>query len=81
MAMRLHITVEDDLVAELDERVGPRGRSGFIAQALRQALEDQRRWELIESAIGSIPDRGHDWDDDPAGWVRDQRRGSKRRVG
>ena len=81
MAMRLHITLEDELVEDLDRRVGPRGRSGFIAQALRQALEDQRRWEMIESAIGSIPDRGHDWDADPAAWVRSQRRGAERRVG
>ena len=30
---------------------------------------------------GSIPDSGHDWDDDPAKWVHDQRRADPRRVG
>ena len=31
-------------------------------------MEDAR-----EAALGSIPDTGHTWDDDPAQWVRDQR--------
>jgi hypothetical protein len=68
-------------VADLDARVAPRERSAFIAQALRSALEDQWRWDQIESALGSISDDGHAWDDDPAAWVRKQRRGDERRVG
>jgi hypothetical protein len=39
-------------------------------------LEDER-WAMIESAFGSIPDAGHDWDDDPAAWVRAQRFGDR----
>jgi predicted transcriptional regulator len=79
--MRLHIMLDDDLVAALDARVAPRERSAFIAQALRSALEDQWRWDQIESALGSISDDGHAWDDDPAAWVQEQRRGDERRVG
>jgi Arc/MetJ family transcription regulator len=79
--MRLHITLDDDVVAELDRRIGRGGRSAFITSAVKQALEDERRWELIESALGAIGDRGHAWDDDPAAWVRAQRRGDLRRVG
>lgn len=79
--MRVHITLSDDLVRELDRRVGPRRRSSFIGRAVRQALDDERRWELIESALGSIADRGHEWDDDPATWVREQRRADESRVG
>ncbi len=81
MAMRLHITLGEELVRELDRRVGARRRSAFIAEAVRQALEEERRWELIESALGSIDDRGHEWDDDPASWVRGQRRADLSRVG
>ena len=38
-----------------------------------QGDDDERRWELIESALGSIRDEGHEWDGDPASWVRAQR--------
>jgi hypothetical protein len=79
--MRLHITLTDDLVRELDRRVGPRRRSGFIANAVRLALDDERRWDLIESSLGAIPAEGHDWDVDPASWVREQRRLDTARVG
>jgi Arc/MetJ family transcription regulator len=81
VGVRLHINLDDGLVAELDSRVGPRRRSAFVASAVRAALEDERRWELIESSFGSIPDTGHEWDDDPAAWVRSQRRADERRVG
>jgi len=81
VAMRVHISLEEDLVAELDSRVGRRRRSAFIAETVRRALDDRRRWDAIEEAVGTIPDRGHGWDADPAAWVRLQRRGDKRRVG
>jgi hypothetical protein len=79
--MRLHISLDDDLVAELDGRVGRRRRSAFIAETVRRALEDERRWEDIEAALGALPDRGHEWDEDPAEWVRAARRGEGARVG
>ena len=79
--MRLHIALDDDLVAELDRRVGPRQRSAFIAALIQRGLDDERRWDEVESALGSIADAGHDWDDDPAEWVRSQRRGDARRAG
>jgi hypothetical protein len=79
--MRLHISLEDELVAELDRRVGKRRRSAFIARVLRRTLDDESRWDDILSSIGAIEDEGHDWDRDPAAWVRAQRRGDQRRVG
>jgi len=81
MCVRLHINLESELVRELDARAGSRRRSAFIAQAVRQALDDERRWELIEASLGAIPDQGHEWDRDPAAWVRGQRTGDARRVG
>ena len=79
--MRVHISLDEELVRELDRRIGPRRRSAFVAEAVRQALEEERRWELVESALASIDDRGHAWDDDPAVWVREQRRADSARVG
>lgn len=79
--MRLHISLEEGLVAELDRRVGRRRRSAFIASTVRRALQDERRWDEIEGALGSLPDHGHEWDEDPAAWVRRQRTGDARRIG
>jgi Arc/MetJ-type ribon-helix-helix transcriptional regulator len=72
--MRLHISLDDEIVADLDARVGRRRRSAFIAEALRLALDERRRWDEIEAALGAIPDSGHEWDEDPAAWVHTQRR-------
>jgi hypothetical protein len=52
-----------------------------FAATLRRALDDEQRWDEIEASLGTLDDRGHAWDADPAAWVREQRRGDARRVG
>jgi hypothetical protein len=79
--MRLHISLDDEIVRALDGRVGQRQRSTFIAAAVQRALDDERRWEDIEGAMGTLSDSGHAWDADPAGWVREQRSADLGRVG
>jgi hypothetical protein len=79
--MRLHVALDDGLVAELDRRVGARQRSAFIAELIRRGLDDEQRWDDIEASLGKLSDSGHEWDDDPAEWVRKQRRGDIRRAG
>lgn len=79
--MRLHITLEDDIVAELDRRAGDRQRSALIAEFIRRGLDDESRWDDVEAALGGISDGDHEWDDDPAAWVRNQRRRDDRRAG
>ncbi len=79
--MRMHIELEDGLVARIDEAAGARGRSRFVREAIELALSHEERWRHLMRAAGAIADRGHDWDRNPAGWVRKQRRGDRRRVG
>ena len=79
--MRLHIALDDELVGELDRRAGTRQRSAFIAELIRRGLEDERRWDDVEAALGVLDATGHEWDEDPAAWVRAQRTGDARRVG
>jgi metal-responsive CopG/Arc/MetJ family transcriptional regulator len=79
--MRVHIELDDALVHEIDQRAGSRNRSDYIRRAIAAALGDSARWEMIESAAGAIPATGHEWDEDPAAWVRSQRRDDARRVG
>ena len=81
MPMRLHIHIEDELIAQVDRIAGPRARSEFVRKAVRTAVENRRRWDLIEQAAGAIADVPHEWDADPAEWVRRQRRGDSRRIG
>ncbi len=45
----------------------------MIEELIKRGLDDQRRWDDIESALGAVSDGGHGWDDDPARWVREQR--------
>jgi len=79
--MRLHITLDEGLVTELDRRAGRGRRSAFIARMVERALADERRWEEIEAALGGVEDGGHEWDRNPAAWVRAERRGDERRLG
>ena len=79
--MRMHIVLDDDLVAELDARAGRGGRSRYIVEAVRHRLEDERRWDALFSAAGAVADGGHEWDDDPAAWVSAQRHSDAPRVG
>jgi predicted transcriptional regulator len=79
--MRMHIELDDDLVAKLDALTGPRGRSAFVRAAVERAVHQEIRWTDIEAAAGAIDDEGHAWDTDPAAWVREQRRADDRRVG
>jgi hypothetical protein len=57
--MRLHITVDDALIAELDQRAGSRRRSAYITELTRRGLEYEQRWDDIEAALGAVPDEGH----------------------
>ena len=78
MHMRVHMLLDDDLVEEIDELAGPRGRTAFISDALRREVDQQRRWRKIRAAFGSIADSGHEWDPDPATWVHESRRSDPR---
>ena len=78
--MRIHIVLDDDLVAEIDRRTGERKRSEYIARVVRTAVDDEQRWDEIEAGLGALADTEHDWDADPAAWVRLQR-SDERRAG
>jgi len=76
--MRLHIVLDDDLVAQIDKRAGQRKRSEFIENLVRQAIDSERRWDDIEASFGSLETTEHEWDSDAAAWVRRQRSDTRR---
>lgn len=79
--MRMHIELDDQLIAEVDKLAGARGRSLFVRNALQTAVRQANRRVQLDAAAGSIADHGHEWDDDPGEWVRRQRRADARRAG
>jgi metal-responsive CopG/Arc/MetJ family transcriptional regulator len=79
--MRVHISLDDELVGELDVRVGKRRRSAFIAAIVARALEDERRWDDVLASAGTVAAGGHDWDEDPAAWVHETRHADAGSVG
>lgn len=79
--MRMHISLDDDLVAQLDRRIGARRRSAFISETVREALADEQRWEDIEAGLGALAGSEHEWDEDPAGWVATGRMSDSARIG
>lgn len=79
--MRVHIVVDDDVVERIDAVAGDRGRSAWIVRVIRERLDVEERMAGIIASFGCISDTGHDWDEDPAAWVRAQRRADPRAVG
>lgn len=68
--MRVHISIDDEIVDRIDRRGGPRERSSFIEGAVRRALDEAERLDALDAALGGLSDTGHPWDEDPATWVR-----------
>lgn len=56
MCMRLHISIDEDIVRQIDEIAGERGRSAFIREAVSKEAQRRRKLESFWSAVGSIPD-------------------------
>jgi metal-responsive CopG/Arc/MetJ family transcriptional regulator len=79
--MRMHISLDDDLIAQLDRRIGVRRRSAFISATVRKALADEQSWEDIEAGLGALAGSEHEWDEDPAGWVATGRMDDSARIG
>jgi predicted transcriptional regulator len=77
----MHIELDDEVVAQIDELSGPRGRSAFVRSAIERAIRQEFRWADVEAAAGAIARRDHDWDPDPAAWVREQRHADARHAG
>ena len=79
--MRMHIQLDDAIVAEIDAIAGLRRRTAFVREAILKAIDRHRRTSHLREAAGMLRDREHEWDDDPAAWVSRQRSSDPRRVG
>lgn len=77
----IRIELDKSLVAEVDAIAGVTGRSAFVREAVEVAVQQARRWASLDAAAGTMAPFGHAWDDEPAAWVRTQRRSDPDRAG
>ncbi|MBI2763920.1 MAG: hypothetical protein HYX54_09270 [Chloroflexi bacterium] len=56
MTTRTTISLPDSLMSEIDNLVGPRGRSAFLARAARSELQRQRLRGALATARGALVD-------------------------
>lgn len=50
---RTHVTIPEDLVSEIDDVVGKRGRSQFLVEAARVELQRLRQLNALRNATGA----------------------------
>ncbi len=75
--MRTHVVLPDDVVEGVDELVGKRGRSRFIAEAATEKLRKERLKKAIREGAGILdPEKYPYWStpEKVAQWVHDLRR-------
>jgi predicted transcriptional regulator len=69
------MTLPEDLLRDVDEIAGPRGRSAYIAEAVKQRVKRDRLRIAIENSAGSlVPAGGRPMTrDEVSAWVRELR--------
>jgi predicted transcriptional regulator len=72
---RTNLTLPEDLLRQVDEIAGPRGRSRYVAEAVAQRVKRDRLGRAIEASFGSlVPEGGRPMTrDEVLAWVREQR--------
>jgi metal-responsive CopG/Arc/MetJ family transcriptional regulator len=78
---RAHIILPEELVEEIDQLVGRRGRSAFIARAATAEIKRVRQLNALQKAAGSWKDENHpEIAVGAASWVSHLRKESDERL-
>lgn len=71
---RAHVLLPDDLLADIDALVGPRGRTAFLTQVLRQEVDRRRLLQFLSSPEPILKDEDYpEFRDGADAWVRRMR--------
>jgi hypothetical protein len=77
---RAHILIPGDLLREIDDLVGPRGRSAFLLETARQEVQRRKLLRFLESEQPAWRAQDHpELDGGAAVYVRQLRRQSEKR--
>jgi hypothetical protein len=78
---RAHIVLPQDLVAEIDSVVGPRGRSAFLVETAKAELRRRRLLAFLQSNEPVLHDEDHpELAGGSAAWVRKIRSEGEKRI-
>lgn len=75
---RAHVVLPRDLLGDVDALVGPRQRSAFLADAVREKVRRARLREACDRVAGSLADvdiPGWETPESTSAWVRAMREG------
>lgn len=71
---RTNVTLPEELLREVDELAGPRGRSQFVAEAVTAKVKRERLRRALDAARGSwIGTSSYMTPDEAYRWVRSMR--------
>jgi metal-responsive CopG/Arc/MetJ family transcriptional regulator len=71
---RTNLTLPKDLMREVDQLAGPRGRSRYVAEAVAQRVKRDRLANAIRMSFGALRGTPHEMTPDQVlAWVREQR--------
>jgi metal-responsive CopG/Arc/MetJ family transcriptional regulator len=72
---RTNLTLPEELIRQVDELAGPRGRSRFVAEAVEYRVRREKLRRAIGLSFGSlVPSGGHPMTrEEVSAWVRAQR--------
>jgi len=77
---RAHILLPEDLVREIDSLAGRRGRSDFLVETAREAVQRRKLLRFLENKTVSWKEQDHpELAKGAASWVRKLRRQSESR--
>jgi Arc/MetJ family transcription regulator len=81
--MRTHVTLPEDLVAEVDKLAGKRKRSQFIEEAVRTKVQREKLGRALQEGAGILNPEDHPYwrtPEDTSRWVRESRERDNERL-
>jgi hypothetical protein len=71
MSVRMNLLLPDDVVEGLERVAGERGKSRYVAEAVRERIRRDERWALLKSVAGIWRDHPlFPTDESVVEWVR-----------
>lgn len=55
---RTNLTLPEELLRQVDEIAGPRGRSRYVADAVAQRVKRDRLLQAVDASFGSLVPKG-----------------------